>query len=286
MSSAYKATQWTIVFAFLLVVIKGFAWLISDSITLMANFVDSGVDFLASAMNFIVVRYARKPATNSFRFGHGKAEALAGLFQSCLICITGAIIIYQAVFDNQHTPYTSAILPLSVLIISAFITLTMIIVQKKALEKNFSLAVESDYLHYRTDFMMSITGIMAVFFLYQYNFVWLDRIAGGIIAMYLIYGATKIIRSSIAILMDKELDSEVRDQIIEIIKANPKVKDFHDLRTRSNGIKEFVQAHVDVDPKLDLLSAHHISEEITREIKKVLPNAQVLIHLDPYGYEH
>lgn len=282
----HSATFAAVSIATILVIAKAFAWWASDSITIQASLLDSLSDLFSSVINFFAVRYARKPANDEYRFGHGKAEALAGFLQSILIILSTAWIIWHA-HHNHHIldEISSHSLALWVMALSTVLTLFLVAFQLYTIRRTNSIAVKADFLHYQTDALSNIAAIVALVAMKFFQISWIDTVFGIGIALFLLYGSISILKQSFNILMDRELPKSVRQKIIRIINKHPKVIDAHELRTRSAGHVDFIQVHVTLDPNLSLQDAHNIGEEVEETIKVNYPQSEILIHLDPKGYK-
>lgn len=281
----FQATWAAIGVAFILVATKTFAWWISGALTIQASLLDSLSDFFSSLVNFLAVRYSRKPANDEYRFGHGKAEALAGFVQSILIIASTSWIVIHAYQHHSmlhHIEHHS--LAIGVMIFSTLITLALVLFQFYTIKRTNSIAIKADFLHYQADILSNIAAIVALVSLSWFAITWIDTAFGIGIAIFLLVGSWSILKQSSNILMDKELDLSVRQDILKYILSHPKVIEAHDLRTRSTGQQDFIQVHITLDPTLSLKQAHIISDEIEITLKEFHPQSEILIHLDPLGY--
>jgi ferrous-iron efflux pump FieF len=271
---------------FFLIVIKSFAWYISESLTVKASLLDSFSDFFSSLINLFAVRYAIKPANEKYKFGHGKAEALAGFFQSLLI-MGSAIWVMSHAFSHDHIKnvVNESNLVLLLMCLCSLLTLCLVVFQKYVIKQTKSVAVMSDHLHYQGDLFGDAAAIIAIIAAKYFKVFWLDSLLSLLISGILFWGCLRIFKSSFNILMDRELPKDTLQAILKTIATHPAVKEVHDLRTRSCGIQEFVQVHISLDPYLSLEHAHAIGDEVEKLLLKLLPNAQILIHLDPFGIE-
>jgi ferrous-iron efflux pump FieF len=281
----FQATWAAIAVASILVVTKTFAWWVSGSLTIQASLLDSFSDFFSSMINFFAVRYSRKPADDNYRFGHGKAEALAGFVQSILIIASTAWIVWHAWQHHEMIQnITHHSLALWVMIFSTVLTVGLVLFQVYTIKHTNSIAVKADFLHYQADILSNIAAIVALIALSWFGIGWIDTAFGVGIALFLLVGSWSILKQSSNILMDKELTAPVRQDILKSIQSHPKVIEAHDLRTRSTGHQDFIQVHVTLDPTLSLKDAHIISDEVEADLKKSYPSSEILIHLDPLGY--
>lgn len=273
--------------AFLLSCAKYFAWHYSGSFTVQASLLDSLSDFFSSLINLCAVRYATKPANEKYKFGHGKAEALAGFVQAILIMFSASWIVYRA-FVSTHVAHSfggETNLVLLLMSSCSIITLSLVLFQKHIIKKTNSVAIMSDHLHYKGDLLSDMGAIIAVVAGKYFAVLWLDSFLSLIISAILFKGCFGILKNSFNILMDRELSDETLSAILNTISMHKHVQEVHDLRTRSCGVQEFVQVHISLDPNLSLSHAHTIGDEVENLLLDLLPNAQVLIHLDPFEIE-
>ena len=275
------ASTAAVIVAITLITLKLAAWLMSGSVSLLASLVDSTMDSLVSVMNFFAVRYAMTPADEDHRFGHGKAEAVAGLAQAAFIAGSAGFLFLHAI-DNILNPHvvTHTDIGLIVMGISLVLTIALVFLQKHVVRKTQSNAIEADSLHYFSDILANASIIVALL-LAQWGFKHVDAGLGIIIAAFIVHSAWQIGAKSLRLLLDEELGPEVWQVVDKIVEENPDVRGHHQLRTRQAGHIMFVQLHIEIDKHISLLQAHAITEEIEQAIQARFPNADVLIHTDP-----
>lgn len=281
-----RATTAAVCVALLLIAVKLAAWLVTDSVSLLSSLADSAMDALASLVNLLAVRHALQPADSEHRFGHGKAEPLAGLGQAALISASGIYLIVEAV-ERLITPRAieQGAFGLGVMAFSIAVTSALVAYQRSVVRRTDSLAIRADSVHYATDILVNagvIVSLLLVMFL-EWNAS--DPIVALIIAGFIIYSAFRIARESLNHLMDRELPDADRDRIKQIALGHPAVIDCHDLKTRAAGLNSFIQFHISMDGGLTLDDAHVISDAVELEILAAFPNAEVIIHADPEGVE-
>jgi len=275
------ASSAAIVAAFSMILVKGYAWLNTDSASILASLTDSVFDVAASIVNFFAVRYALTPADDDHRFGHGKAESLAGLFQSAFITGSALLLIFHSIGQFSHAQHIENIsLGLNAIYFSIFVTLLLVVVQTYALKRTTSIAIKADSLHYKGDLLMNI-GVLVALYLTQLGYTSIDSWIAIAIAGYLFYGAYQVGRESVQSLMDKELSNGEEQKIIAIAQNTPLVKGVHGVRTRQSGGTVFIQLHLELDDNLTLLDAHDVSDNVEASLEDVYPYSDILIHLDP-----
>ena len=267
--------------AIVLIAAKLFAWAASDSVSLLATLIDSMLDAVASIINLVAVRHALTPADKEHRFGHGKAEALAGLSQSLFIAGSAGYLLIEA-WQRVIQPSAVESVELGIFVMAISIAATMLLLafQRHVIKKTNSTAIRADALHYRTYLMVNGSVIVALLLA---NAGWpsFDGLFAGAIAIYILFSARDIIVTSYDHLMDRELPDEDRQKIKALVMQHPKARGLHDLRSRHSGTMTFIQLHLELDDDLSLMAAHKISDEVELSILNAFPGSEILIHIDP-----
>src|SRR5690606_18313865 len=241
-------------------IFKGGVWWFSGSVSLLASLIDSVMDSLASLVNFFAIRYSLQPADEEHRFGHGKAEALAGLGQATLIAISALLLGREAVLkflDPQ--PVTQLAWAIGVMLVSILLTFMLLLLQRYTIRRTGSTAIEADSLHYLSDLAVNI-GIIVAVVASLYGYLWVDGTVALLIAVYIFYAAWGIGGESVQLLLDREIAGNVREEVSAIVASHPQALGFHQLRTRQSGRTQFIQLHIDMDETLSLRDAHDLAE--------------------------
>jgi ferrous-iron efflux pump FieF len=277
----------SVVTAAILISAKSVAWIMTGSVSLLASLVDSVMDSIASLINFFAIRYSLVPADEEHRFGHGKAEALAGLGQSVFIFGSSLFLLKEAVEKLlQPGPLQATSVGVWVMVFSIIMTALLLALQKYTVRRTGSTAIAADSLHYLSDLAVNV-GIILAILASAAGFYWVDGVVGLLIALYILRSAWHIGHESVQLLLDREISGEVRDVIGAIVAAHPPARGFHDLRTRQSGRTQFIQLHVDMDEDMSLAEAHALAERIEMAIRERYPTADVIIHEDPVpAYPH
>ena len=164
-----RATLAAVCVALLLIALKLAAWLITDSVSLLSSLADSAMDALASLVNLIAVRHALQPADSEHRFGHGKAEPLAGLGQAAFISASGIYLIVEAVGRLiEPRAIERGGVGLGVMVFSIAVTSALVAYQRSVVRRTDSLAIRADSVHYATDILINagvIVSLLLVMFL-------------------------------------------------------------------------------------------------------------------------
>lgn len=271
--------------ALTLIGLKVWAWRLTDSVALLGSLADSLLDLIASLVTFFAVRVALTPADREHRFGHGKSEAIAGFAQGLIVTGSAVYVGVRAVLRLiQPAAVTEPDVGIAVTLVSLALTVALATFQGFVIRRTRSLAISADAVHYRADVLASVAVLAALYLSSQFGWYAADPLFGLLIVALILASVRKIMLDALDVLLDRELDIPLRQQIAELAAAHPHVRGVHDIRTRSAGATQFIQLHLELDPGLTLKEAHEISSEVERKVLEGLPRAEVLIHTDPFGY--
>lgn len=270
--------------ALLLIAIKFVAFLQTGSVSLLSTLFDSALDAGASIVNLIAIRQALMPADAEHRFGHGKAEPIAGLVQVAFILGSSILLLSEVVDHFLHPQQVQAPeIGIAVMVFSMAVTLALVALQRHVVRKTGSVAVKADLAHYASDFLVNGSVIAALVLSAWFGWWWIDPAIGLAIALFIAWAALRIGREALDMLMDREMDEVDRTRIKDIVRGHDEVMNLHDLRTRVAGRDRFIQFHLELDGALSLTEAHRISDAVEADIRAAFPDAEVIIHEDPAG---
>ncbi|MGY4398992.1 ferrous-iron efflux pump FieF [Sphingomonas sp. UYAg733] len=282
---AVRAALASVGMACFLLLLKGFAAWHTGSVAMLGSLADTGLDLLASLVTLYGVKLAAEPADHDHRFGHGKAEALAALFQVMLITASAAGIAWRAVMRfGDTTPTEDAGFGIIVSVVAILATVVLLAYQRRIIRRTGSVAIMADNVHYQSDVLLN-GSVIAALILDQYvGLHGADPLMGIAIALWLAWGAFRASSNAIDQLMDKEWPEVERARFIEVAARQPGIKGIHDFRTRRSGSHDFAQFHMEVGRDLTMIAAHDIVEGVERALRGAYPKVEVLIHLDPEGH--
>lgn len=282
---ATRAAVASVTMAGALLLLKTYAAWATGSVSMLGSLADTALDLLSSVVTLCAVRLAATPADHEHRYGHGKAEALAALFQVALVTASAGLIGFEAVAALRGgAPVADAGTGIWTSCASIVATMVLLAYQRRIIRQTGSVAIAADNAHYQADVVLSVTVMAALA---------LDRFAGlhgadplfGIgVACWLAFGAFRASRAAVDMLMDREWPTDRRAAFIAVASQQPGMLGMHDLRTRTSGSLHFAQFHMDVDPDLTVRAAHDLVEGIEARLKEAFPMTDVLIHIDPHGH--
>ncbi|MBI4354857.1 MAG: cation transporter [Candidatus Omnitrophica bacterium] len=271
--------------ATLLLLVKAVVGLLTHSMGILASAVDSALDVTASAINLVSIVVAAKPADANHPYGHGKAENLAGLFQSLVITASGLWLVLEALrrwimgFTLDHVT-----LGLWVMVVSAILSGWLTVRLKSVAGQTHSIVVGTEQTHYATDFATNL-GVVATLWLVQRtgSSVW-DLLISVVIAGWILWLCRAIFLRAVNELMDRDLPPEERSRIEQVILGHhPQIVSFHNLRTRRVGQQRFIDCHIEIRGEESFQRAHDLTESLIAELRREFEPVDVTVHADPEG---
>ncbi len=263
--------------------------LATGSLGILAEAAHSGLDLMAAMMTFLAIRISEKPADRNHLYGHGKAENLSALFETLLLLVTCAWIIYEATHRLLYHSIvvTVNLLSFAVMAISIVVDISRSRVLYRAARKYNSQALEADALHFSTDIWSSAVVLLGLFCVklgewvpglaFLHN---ADSVAAILVGFIVVYVSIRLGIRTVQALLDVA-PTGIESQIVSVVKMVPGITDCHHVRLRYSGPQLFVDIHVLIDGNKTLKEAHRLTEEIEHAIQKLIPNADVTVHPEP-----
>ena len=284
MNLARQAALASVACAILLGTLKAWAAWRTGSVAVLASLADSVLDLVASLVTLTGVHVASQPADHDHRFGHGKAEALAALFQVGVIAVSAFAILLRAsqrLMERQTS--VEAEYGIAVSLVAIIVTLALTRYQRSVVRRTGSIAIGADRIHYESDLFLNGAVIVALALESYAGIAGADAVFGIAIGLWLLFGAWRASVDAIDQLMDKEWPEAKRRRFVEVAARHPELIGLHDLRTRTSGAKDFVQFHIWMDPQMTVLESHDVVERLEKELAEEFPGTEILIHVDPEG---
>ena len=257
--------------------------LFSGSMAVLSSGVDSVLDVFMSTMNFYAIKKASEPADELHRYGHGKAEDIAGTFQALVIVLSGFYIIVKSVHsyvDKQLISYSFLdFVIMCVSLVFSFVISTALLTTGNRTGSN---TLKADALHYRSD-LYSNSGAIAAIILTRYTGLTIFDLVFAVIAgIIILISAFQIFRRSFSGIMDTRLSDEIERQIQEIINGMSfPLAGFHKLRTRQSGSYKYVDFHLLACRRLNIDEAHALAHSIEGRIRISIEAVDVIVHVEP-----
>ena len=276
----------SVLVAFVLVIAKLWALSETGALSVAATLADSAMDLMMSLGGLAAIAYAAKPADEDHAFGHTSAEDLAALAQSLFIIASAGIITFAAV---MRLLAGDSVMPqqeekgIAVVVFAIVVTGGLVFWQRRVAVKTGNKVVAADSLHYIGDMVPNLGAVVALYASSRFGLNEIDSVVAIGAALFMAFGAIRIGKAAWDALMDRRADPAMLEGIAEIAGTYPGVHGFHDLKSRQAGSRVFVNLHIELDGDQTLAEAHAIGAGLRRAIIEAYPNADVLIHKDPFG---
>lgn len=280
-----RILSFSILTAFALAVLKFVTGIVTGSMAILASALDSAMDAGVSTVNFIAANEAAKPPDAEHKYGHGKVESLAGLFQSLIISVSGLYVVVESVkrlFRGSEVRYHDA--GIVVMLISALATIVLVWRLHVASKKYKSIILSTEKLHFTSDILTHGIVITALGLSRWTGLALWDLALSIAVAVYIFQASCKILKRSVDELLDRSLDPNTEKKIRQMIQAHhASIMGLHDFRSRQVGDKMFLDFHIEIQGETDFEKAHNIAESLVQKIKGEYTNADVTVHYDPEG---
>ena len=280
---AASAARASVVVASLLAGLKLLAAIFSGSMALAASFVDSLTDVFTSSVNLVAIRIGSRPADEDHRYGHGKAEGLAGMFQGAVVGFSGVYLIVECTRRlSAGTHVVNEWIGLFVMAASTVASAWITWFLRRRAKETGSSALLADSAHYSSDVLMNLGVFVALGVQRLVEAPWVDPVVGLLVAWLVLRSSWHVIRASLDELMDRDLGDDTHTAIRRaVMERVPEAREIRSLRTRRSGRARFVDLMVAFDRNLPFAEAHRLSERAVRAVRDVVPGADVTVHADP-----
>jgi cation diffusion facilitator family transporter len=267
-----------------LIILKVAVGIITGSLGVLAQAVDSFLDLFAVIVTFLAVRIAAQPADAEHPFGHGKAENMAAIIQGVLIFLAGGTIIYTAVRRAEgHAPLEMTAAGIAVMAVSIVASLLLSRHLRKVARREESLALAANADNIAADVYSAAAVLVGLIIVQVTGWDVVDDVLGGLVGLFILKVGFDVLRGSLGGLVDVKLPEEeeavIRAAITE--HAGVEVVGFHKLRTRKAGSHRYIDVHLVMPRSVDLKTAHEMCDHLEIDIRQRLVRTDVTIHVEP-----
>ena len=281
-----RAARYAIIGGILVFGIKLAGYVLTGSVGILSDALESTVNVAAAAITAWAVSVAARPPDESHPYGHDKAEYLSSVLEGLLIGVAAVLIIATA--RERFLDLRPISAPIPGMIVTAFASLLNLALGRYLISTGRrvgSVALESDGQHVMADVITSVGVLIGVGLSVITGLWWIDPAIAVLVALNVIWTAIQLMRRSVGGLMDAALSSAELDAIQTILKSfKDRYIEVHDLRTRASGPRRFVDFHLIVPGRTSVLDAHDLCDEIEAAIQKAIPSASVTIHVEPTAF--
>jgi cation diffusion facilitator family transporter len=263
--------------------LKTAAYLETGSVGLLSDAIESLVNLFGGLMALTMLTVAARPPDEDHAYGHGKAEYFSSGVEGTLISIAAVSIGVTAVLRLLAPRPLEAIgLGLAISVVASLVNLGVALLLLRAARKHDSITLEANAYHLLTDVWTSVGVVVGVGAVALTHWEWLDPLVALVVAANIIWTGVKIVRRSVAGLMDKAIapdDVAAVQKVLDVFRRDG--VQFHALITRQAGAQKFVSVHVLVPGDWTVRRGHQLLEQIEADIRRTVPGALMFTHLEP-----
>jgi cation diffusion facilitator family transporter len=266
------------------IALKTVAWLLTGSVGMLSDALESVVNLVAALLALWMLRIAAAPPDSDHPFGRSKAEYFASGFEGAMIVLAAAGIIYTALPRLvEPRQLETPVLGIAISVIASAINFWTARVLLRAGARYHSITLEADARHLLTDVWTSAGVLVAVALVALTGWLRLDPLIAFAVAINILWTGTRLMRRSVAGLLDAAIPVSEREDVSKILQEYTKRYGvaFHAVRTRHAGTRRFVSFHLLVPDEWTVKHAHQIAEEVEARIGALVPNASMFSHIEP-----
>lgn len=281
--SARSYIMVSIVAAIVTILLKTGAYVLTGSVGLLSDALESGINLIAAVVGFWALSFAAKPPDAEHAFGHSKAEYFSSGLESALIMVAAvsiAIAAWGRLFNPQ--PIEQIGLGLALSLSATAINGGVAVVLLRAGRRLRSITLRADAHHLLTDVWTSAGVVVGILFVKLTGWIVLDPVIALVVAANIIWAGARLLRETGSGLLDRSLPIEEQQIIFDLLMPYEETGiQFHAFRTRVAGSRRFVSFHVLVPGAWTIQQGHNLCEEIELAIGQRLPETHITTHLEP-----
>jgi cation diffusion facilitator family transporter len=275
----------SIAVALIVMGIKYWAYLVTGSVALFSDALESVVNVVTAVVALVTIRISVRPADRQHQFGHHKAEYFSAVLEGALIIVAALLILHEAwaALIKPRMP-TEPLLGIAVSTLASLLNGVWAAFLVIIGTRRNSPALVADGWHLFTDLATTIGVLAGLGLVWITELTILDPLLAAAVAINILWTGWRLTRQSVSSLMDEAVDADVGGRIRGIISSNAEgAIEVHDLRTRSAGRATFIEFHMVVPGEMTVANAHRICDRIEEAIQSELHGAEVIIHVEPEG---
>ncbi len=267
-----------------LLIIKGIIAIISNSQSLLADAFNSAGDILSSLMTYIGNRISSKKADDDHNLGHGKAEYIYSLLISITMLLLSTSVIKSAINTLIHnTKVNYSIWLIIVCFVTIITKLCLFLYTNYLYKKTDNILIKANRTDHRNDMLVTTLTLISII-LGSQGVKYIDSILGILISLWIMISAIELFRESYNVLMDKSIDNETKDKVLNLIKEHKEVKKVQHFNSTPIGYKYQISFTIFVDGNLTTFESHKIANHLEKEIGEKFKEIYLtVIHVNPYG---
>lgn len=269
--------------ALVTIALKTGAWWVTGSVGLLSDAAESVVNLVAAVVALVALKVAAKPADKNHHFGHSKAEYFSAAVEGAMIFVAAATIIVFAILRFlSPRDLTEVGLGLGISLVAAVVNGVVGVVLIRVGRRYRSITLKADGQHLMTDVLTTVGVVVGVTLVWLTGWNWLDPLVAIGVGINILWTGYGLIRESTAGLMDISMSKEDNARLHEILASHrDEGIDFHAVRTRESGARQFMEMHMLVPGAWTVQQGHDAMEDLVEEINVEFPDLRVIGHLEP-----
>jgi cation diffusion facilitator family transporter len=283
-STPSGAARLSLIVVIVLIVLKIAVGIITGSLSILAQAVDSFLDLFAVGITFLAISFAAKPADAEHPFGHGKAENIAAIVQAVLIFIAGGSIIYAAV-QRARSEVALEMTEAGIAVMAVSIVASILLSRhlRKVARQADSMALGANAHNIAADVYSTSAVFIGLIIVRFTGLDIIDDILAGIVAIFILKVAFDVLRNSFGGLVDVKLPEDEENKIKAAITEHfgGEVVGFHRLRTRKAGSQRYIDLHLVMPKHVSIEEAHVMCDHLEKDMRRRLVRTDTTIHVEP-----
>jgi len=266
-----------------LFLVKIAAWYITNSVAILTDALEYTINVISGFVGLYSLSLAARPKDENHPYGHGKVEFLSAAIEGTLMIVSAFLIIYEAIINLRH-PHEIKRLDHGIYLVAFTAAANYLagVYATRQGKKNNSLALTGTGRHMQSDTYSTIGIIIGLILIYIFNYSWIDSAVSLVFALIIIVSGYKIIRSSIAGIMD-EADNELLKKVVDYLQASRRANwiDLHNLRIIKYGGTLHLDCHMTVPWYLNVHQAHEEIDALSKLIRDNFgESVELFVHTD------
>jgi len=266
-----------------MMVIQVVATIITGSIAVRADAIHSVLDLISAIIGFMAIKVAARPPDEGHKYGHTKAEDLAGIIIGLLILTVAGTIIYESINRLIYGGEIQMIdVGIWVTVVCVFIPLIMSWWLLRMAKVHDSVALQAEGKHLRADVLSSVAVVVGLVVVNFTGLVILDSIVAMVVALVIAREAVDPLRTALDGIMDKRLPKEEEDAVAQLVGGySDQIVGMRRLKSRKAGSQRFAEVDVVVPRNLTMAEGHEVGHKLAHELQRKLERSTVTVHTVP-----
>jgi cation diffusion facilitator family transporter len=266
-----------------LLVLKLTLGLLSGSIAVLSDAVDSGTDLVGGAAALLSIRISRIPEDEEHPYGHGKVEGISASVAATIVAVGGGLVTYQAVRRLiEGSPEIHVGVGLIAMSVAAVANVVTSLFMRREAKRSQSMALRAEATHLQTNIVQALAIIGGLLLVELTGKRYFDSLTALVLAAYMAWAAYGMVRIALGEVMDAALPPEDMRAIQAALAQHAgEIRGYHRLRTRRSGATRHIDMHLLFDASRTVHEVHEVSDHVSDEIHRRLPGSIVVIHVEP-----